>query len=241
MILGFFTDSAVRSVIADSAKTAADTVKVAAQEAGNPSNGSWIIHHVADSHTLDFLPFGEVHLPHIGPVHIGGLSIDMSLTKHVIMLWMAGILLLIVARIAARSYKKSIIPGRFAGLVEILVLFVRDEIVLPATGEKGRKFLPYFLTLFFFILFANLFGLLPYASTPTGNINVTAALAIIAFFVIQIAGILQYGLFGYFKGLVPSGMPAFVLPIMIIVEVLGLFTKPFAIPSRAPKKYDPAK
>lgn len=229
MILGFLTGSAVSSVIADTAKIAADTVKVVAQEAGNPSNGSWIIRHVADSHTLDFLPFGEVHLPHIGPVQIGGLSIDMSITKHVVMLWMAGILLLIVARIAAKGYKKSVIPGRFASLVEILVLFVRDEIVLPATGEKGRKLLPYFLTLFFFILFANLFGLLPYASTPTGNINVTAALAIIAFFVIQISGMVQYGPLGYFKGLVPSGMPVFVLPIMIIVEVLGLFTKPFAL------------
>lgn len=213
----------------DTLKTVADSARTAAAHAGDASNGSWIIGHVADSHTLDLLPFGEIHLPHIGPIHIGSLSVDMSITKHVVMLWMAGLLLLIVMRIAARSYKKSLIPGRFAGVIEILVLFVRDDIVLPSMGEKGKKFLPYFLTLFFFILFANLFGLIPYASTPTGNINVTAALAIIAFFVIQISGMVQYGPVGYFKGLVPSGMPVFVLPIMAIVEILGLLTKPFAL------------
>ncbi len=226
MILGIAADTTLSTTVA---KVVADTAKAVAAHGGDASNGSWIIRHVADSHTLDLLPFGEIHLPHIGPFHIAGLSIDMSITKHIVMLWLAGIVLLIVMRIAARSYRKSLIPGRFAGLIEMLILFVRDDIVLPAVGERGRKLLPYFLTLFFFILFANLFGLLPYASTPTGNINVTAALAIIAFLVIQIAGIAQYGLIGYFKGLVPSGMPGFVLPIMIIVEILGLFTKPFAL------------
>ncbi len=222
-------DSTLVSRGSDTLRTVADSVRAAASQAGDASNGSWIIGHVADSHTLEFAPFGEIHLPHIGPVNILGLPVDLSITKHVVMLWMAGILLLIAMRIAARSYKKSLIPGKFASVVEILVLFVRDDIVLPSMGEKGKKFLPYFLTLFFFILFSNLFGLLPYASTPTGNINVTAALAIIAFFVIQIAGIMRYGLLGYFKGLVPSGMPTFVLPIMAIVEILGLFTKPFAL------------
>ncbi len=229
MIFGLTTDSASIHAVADTVRTMTDTAGAAAAQASNPSNGGWIIKHVADSHTLDLLPFGEIHLPHIGPIQIGGLSIDMSITKHVVMLWAAGIALLAVMNLVARSYRKSLIPGRFAGAIEMLILFVRDDIVLPAMGEKGKKFLPYFLTLFFFILFANLFGLIPYASTPTGNLNVTAALAMIAFFVIQIAGIMQYGLGGYFKGLVPPDIPIFVIPIMVIVEVLGLFTKPFAL------------
>jgi F-type H+-transporting ATPase subunit a len=227
VILGFLTQSV--ATVADSVRASADTVVAAVAKAAEPSNGSWIIDHVADSRTLEFLPFGEVHLPHIGPFNILGMSVDMSLTKHVVMLWAAGVLLIVAMRAAAKGYKKSLVPGRFASVVEILVLFVRDDIVVPAMGERGKKFLPYFLTLFFFILFSNLFGLLPYASTPTGNINVTAALAIIAFFVIQIAGIVRYGLFGYFKGLVPPGIPTFVLPVMVVVEILGLLTKPFAL------------
>ena len=229
MILGLIAESAAKMVNADTVKGVADTAGAVAAQSSNPANGNWIIEHVADSHTLDLLPFGEIHLPHIGPFNIGGLIVDMSITKHIVMLWLAGILLFIVMKIAAGGYKKSFLPGRFASLVELMVLFVRDDIVLPAMGEKGKKFLPYFLTLFFFILFANLFGLIPYASTPTGNINVTASLAIIAFFVIQIAGIVEYGVLGYFKGLVPPGIPAFVIPVMAIVEVLGLFTKPFAL------------
>jgi F-type H+-transporting ATPase subunit a len=81
----------------------------------------------------------------------------------------------------------------------------------------------------FFILFSNIFGLIPYTATITSNIAVTAALAAMTFFATQLGGIRQYGFFGYFKGLIPHGMPLGILPLIIIVEILGLFTKPFAL------------
>jgi len=216
------------NAIADTARVL--TAASSAASTNDVSNGSWIIDHVADSHVLEFQPFGEIHLPQFPPVHIGGLVVDLSLTKHIVMIWFAMLLLLIFVRAAMRSYRKNeLVPRGFANAVEVIVLFVRDDIVVGAIGEEGKKLLPYFLTLFFFVLFCNLVGLIPYTSTPTGNINVTAALAIIAFFVIQASGIVNHGLVGYFKGLVPPNIPLFVIPVMIIVELLGLFTKPFAL------------
>ncbi len=235
-MVGLLSDSTAGSVgmhaarvIADTGRVIADTANAVAAHGGDASNGNWIIEHVSNSRTLNFLPFGEIHLPVFPPFHIGGLTLDMSITKHVVMLWAVAILVFIVMKIVARGYRKSLIPGKFASAVEMVILFIRDDVVIPAMGERGRKYLPYFLTLFFFILFSNFFELVPYASTPSGNISVTASLAIIAFLVVQISGIRQYGLFGYFKGLVPPNIPLFAIPIIAIVEILGLFTKPFAL------------
>ncbi len=220
-------------IAANVATTVVDTAKAVASHASDAStNGSWIIEHVTDSHVLQFQPFGEIHLPQFPPVHIGGMVIDFSLTKHIVMLWVAALLLIIFVKAAMKGYKDSNVPRGLARALETIVVFVRDDIVLAAIGEKGKRLLPYFLTLFFFILFANFSGLIPYSSTPTGNLSVTASLAIIAFFVIQIAGIVDHGFIGYFKGLMPPGIPLFVFPIMVIVEVLGLFTKPFALAIR---------
>jgi len=218
-------------MIADSVKAlAAGSSNAGANDA---SSGNWIIEHVADSHVLEFEPFGEIHLPQFPPVHIGGITIDFSLTKHIVMIWFAMLLLLIFVRVAMRSYRKNVlVPRGLANVLEVIVIFVRDDIVRGAIGEEGKKLLPYFLTVFFFVLFSNFVGLIPYTSTPTGNINVTAALAIIAFFVIQISGIVNHGFVGYFKGLMPPHIPLFVVPVMIIVELLGLFTKPFALSVR---------
>jgi F-type H+-transporting ATPase subunit a len=206
-----------------------NTVATVPEASAAASNGSWIIDHVADSHVIEFQPFGEIHLPQYPPVHIGGMVIDFSLTKHIVMIWFAMLLLLVFVRASMKAYRKSIIPSGLGNALETIVVFIRDEIVYAAIGQEGKPLVPYFLTLFFFVLFSNLVGLIPYTSTPTGNINVTAALAIIAFFVIQISGIVNHGFIGYFKGLVPTGIPLFVVPVMVVVELLGLFTKPFAL------------
>lgn len=220
----------VGNAIADTAKAAVASHDLSHAVASDASNGSWIIEHVTDSHVIEFQPFGEIHLPQFPPVHIGGFIIDLSLTKHIVMIWFAMLLLLIFVRAAMRSYRKnSLVPRGMANALEVIVIFVRDDIVLGAIGEKGKGLLPYFLTLFFFVLFSNLVGLVPYTSTPTGNINVTASLAIIAFFVIQISGIVNHGFIGYFRGLMPPHIPFFVVPVMIVVELLGLLTKPFAL------------
>ncbi len=229
MILGILADSSAGAIASGAVKSVSDTLKAAASNASNAASGNWIIEHASDSHTLDFLPFGEIHLPVFPPIHVFGLSLDMSITKHVVMMWLVAIIVFIMMKIVAASYKKSNLPGKFASAIEMIVLFIRDDVVIPAVGEKGKKLLPYFLTLFFFILVSNLFELVPYASTPSGDISFTAALALIAFLVVQVSGIMSNGFFKYFKGLVPPNVPIFAIPIIAIVEVMGLFTKPFAL------------
>ena len=201
----------------------ADTVAAASKS----QDTGWIMHHVLDAKELDFSPFGIIHLPQL---HIFGF--DISITKHVVFLWLAAIILFVVLRIVAKSYKKSLVPKGVSNFTEVLILFVRDEIAKPTIGKGYEKFLPYLLTAFFFILTCNFLGLLPYGSTATGNIAVTATLATLSFIVIQLGGIKHNGFFGYFKGLLPHGLPAWLIPIMLVVELLGLFTKPFALAIR---------
>ena len=197
--------------------------------------------HITDSHELE-LPFvGEVQLPRWAPIHVGGLAIDMSPTKHVVMLLLAALLCLgIMIPAAASNERQTAHKGHakgFAGAVESLVLFLRDEVVLPNVGHHGGRYVPFVMTLFFFILFANLLGLFPYGSTATGNISVTATLAITTFFVIEIAGMKALGK-GYWKTIVywPSDQSILIkLPmtfIMTPIEIIGKFTKPFALAIR---------
>ncbi|MCL6099019.1 MAG: F0F1 ATP synthase subunit A [Bacteroidetes bacterium] len=207
-------------------KVVADTLKKVAEAKGSQDTG-WIMHHVLDSRQLDLAPFGVVNLPQI---HLFG--IDISITKHVVFMWIAFILLVVTLRYVAKSYKKSLVPKGITNLTEVLIVFVRDEIVKPTIGKGSERFIPYLLTVFFFILTCNFLGLIPYGSTATSNIAVTATLATISFIVIQVGGMMKNGAVGYFKGLIPHGIPAWLLPIMFIVEILGLFTKPFALAIR---------
>jgi F-type H+-transporting ATPase subunit a len=211
--------------------TAKDTLQLrpTPTERAERKESASILQHVEDSHELEIEPFGVIHLPQFAPIHLLGLTINLSITKHVVFLWVAALILLFLLSTAARRNSSRAVPTGLGNLVEVVVVFIRDEVVLPTIGREGLRFLPFFLTLFFFILVCNLLGLVPYGSTATGNVNVTAGLAIVSFFFIQIAGIIKNGFFGYFKGLIPHGVPVFVLPVMILVEFIGLFTKPFAL------------
>lgn len=179
---------------------------------------NWIIHHILDHDVIK-----------LQPVHIGSLTLDLSITYKVVMMAVSALLLFIVLTIAARQNRKNIVPKGIGNFIEMIMIFIRDEVVVPSMGHAGYKFLPFFLTMFLFILTCNLLGLVPYMSTATGSISITAGMALITFVMIQAQGIKNNGLMGYFKGLVPPGIPMFVLPIMIVVEFLGLLTKPFAL------------
>jgi len=211
-------------MITDSLHVANDSLQVTA---GKSTDTSWIMHHILDAKELDFSPFGVIHLPEINL-----FGIDISITKHVVFMWVALIILVVALRIAAKSYKNSRVPKGVANFMEVLILYVRDEIARPTIGKGYERFMPYLLTVFFFILACNFLGLVPYGSTATSNISVTATLAILSFFAIQIGGVMKNGFFGYFKGLIPHGIPVWLLPIMAVVEFLGLFTKPFALAIR---------
>ncbi len=212
-------------MLAFNANIVTDSVKVVTETA--KSDTKWISHHVQDASSIDFTPFGVINLPQI---HLFG--IDLSITKHLVFMWLALIILVLVFNKVSKSYKKSLVPKGITNFTETLILFVRDDIAKPTIGKGYEKFLPYLLSVFFFILTCNFLGLLPYGATATGNISVTASLAIISFLVIQVGGIAKNGFFGYFKGLLPHGLPVWLIPIMFVVELLGLLTKPFALAIR---------
>lgn len=178
----------------------------------------WILEHIMD-HSFINIP----------PIHIGGFTLDLSITNKVFMMMISAVLLIISLSYAAMKNKKNRVPKGFGNFIEILIVFIRNDIVIPSIGPVGANYMPFFATIFFFILTCNLLGLIPFMSTATGNVSITAGLALITFMMTQALGIRNKGFIGYFKGLVPHGIPSFVLPIMVIVEFLGLLTKPFAL------------
>jgi len=174
------------------------------------------------------IPGGHIELPHLPPIEVAGVTFDLSISKHVFFLLLAALVVTIVAVYAARKNQKNKVPSGFANLVEIFVLFIRDEVALPTMGKGGIKYLPFLLTTFFFILVMNLAGLVPYGATSTSNVSVTAGLAFVAFIMIQVTAIRAQGLKHYLAHLT-GGVHWALWPIMIPVEILGLFTKPFAL------------
>jgi F-type H+-transporting ATPase subunit a len=152
----------------------------------------------------------------------------IPVTKQIVFMWVALVLVLALL-LAARRTAGSAAPRGIGNFVEVFIVFLRDEVVLPNTGEEGRRYLPFFLTVFFFILFMNLLGLVPFGASATGNLSVTAGLALCAFALMQWAGIRAHGVAGHFKGLMPHGVPLAIAPILVPIEFLGMLTKPFAL------------
>ena len=215
--------------------------------------GENIIHHVSNSD----INHPIVHLPHL-------FGVDMSVTKHVLMLWITACLVSIVIIIPVRAYLKqnNFIPSGMANAIESITQFIRDSIVAPNVGPKWvNTWTPLMLTFFFFILFANGIGMIPVFDvigvinrfvfnvpyeadhnfingllhggvTATGNFNVTAALAIITFFSIMIAGTKAHGFINHWKNLVPHGLAWPIYIILIPIELMGLLVKPFALTMR---------
>lgn len=164
---------------------------------------------------------------------LDGKFIDLSITKNVAGIFISIILMMLVFVTASKTYAKNNgVPKGIAGFVEPIILFIRDEVAMPNIGEKKTpKFLPLLLTIFFFIWINNLLGLIPFfpgGANVTGNIAVTMVLALITLVVVNVNGNKNY--WGHiFK---PPGVPAWLLPIMIPVEFLGILTKPFALMMR---------
>ena len=153
--------------------------------------------------------------------------IDISITKNVASMLLTAILMFILFMGLARHYKKSKkAPKGFKNILETLVIFVRDEIAKPQIGEKKHmKFMPFLLTVFFFIWIANLMGLLPGAANVTGNISVTVALGLFTLVLILVNGNKDYWQHVFWM----PGIPTPVKPILAIVEILGVFIKPIAL------------
>jgi len=231
----------------------------AAQEHGAPAaaeNVDIITPHITDGYHLE-LPYWKPpfaieacigrHVsehecrPLWDDVHIGPLTVNLSPTKHVVFLLLGAVLvsaiLIGTGRAHARHTHAVGRPRGFAAGMEAMVLYIRNEVILPNVGHHGNGFVPYLLTAFFFILTANLLGLIPYGSTATGNISVTATLALMTFVVVEVAGMRALGshylstIFYWNKDL---ALPIRVLMFLIMspVEIIGKFTKPFALAIR---------
>jgi F-type H+-transporting ATPase subunit a len=191
--------------------------------------GGYMMHHLANGH--EWKIFGL-----IGPVHLpkGWMigNVDLSISLHVLLMLLAFALLVIILRPAAKRVKLAP-TGKLGHLIEVFVLFIRDEVVIPNMGEEdGRKWTPFFLSLFFFLLALNLIGLVPGFPATTGNINFTAALSLFIFVIFNVAGMKHNGPVHYFTNLVPKGLPIAVMPLIAVIEFLGIFTKTFALAIR---------
>src|ERR1035437_3530882 len=156
------------------------------------------------------------------------------LTTHNLMMAIASVLLLALLLVARKQSAPAgatfaTAPRGWANFFEVFIVYIRDEIVRPNLGPAGDKYLSYFLTLFFFILFCNLLGMVPYGATATGNIAVTAGMAMTTFFMINISGIREHGFVHYLQTFIPHGLPFWLIPLMFVIEILGLFTKSFAL------------
>jgi F-type H+-transporting ATPase subunit a len=228
----------------------------AGEQAAAPEEVDIITPHITDSYELE-LPYWKppfaTHVclgRHVGehgcgplwdPVHIGGLELQLSPTKHVVMLILAATLAAVILIGTARAHTRHTHavgrPKGFAAGLEAMVLYIRNEVILPNVGPHGEGYAPYLLTVFFFLLFANLLGLIPYGSTATGNVSVTATMAILSLLVTEISGIRAQGV-GYLNTVFYWNREM-VLPLRVImflimspVEIISKFTKPFALAIR---------
>jgi F-type H+-transporting ATPase subunit a len=210
--------------------------------------GEKIIQHVANN-----ADHPVIHLPAL-------FGIDFSISKHVFMLWLVALIVFVSITWIVRQYlKKGPVPSGLGNGLEAVVLFIRDSIVQPNVGQKWvAVWTPLILTLFIFIFTANIIGMVPVfellsiinhwvfqagddtifgrllhgGTTATANYNVTAGLALITFTAIIIAGSRAHGFFQHWKNLVPGGLAWPIYILLIPIEILGMFVKPFALTMR---------
>jgi F-type H+-transporting ATPase subunit a len=184
-------------------------------------------HFYDDHHNL--VPYKGYKLDHnnIYLADSGEAVLDLSITKNVAMLFINAVVMLMVFLTVARAYRRNTgkAPKGVQSFFEPVILFVRDEIAKPNIGHHYEKYFPYLLTLFFFILFGNLLGLIPGSGNLTGNIAVTMVLAIITFIVTNVSGNKNYWSHIFWT----PGLPLVLRPIIFLVELIGVFTKPISL------------
>ena len=224
------------------AQTGAEAVQHGVEQAvetgATPDIGGMLMHHLADARTIEF-PWGPMELYQWGDIgHLGSFPINLSPTKHVVFMAVAALLVAVlfiaISRAITGKYQGKA-PSGLANAMEGMILYFRDEIVRRNIGHGADVYTPFILTLFFFILTMNLLGLVPWGASPTGNIMVTGALAIVSLIVIEASGFFALGPAGYAKTIfyAPKGMgpvgTAIMLVIMTPVEIVGKLAKPFAL------------
>ncbi|MDH3498109.1 MAG: F0F1 ATP synthase subunit A [Gemmatimonadota bacterium] len=207
---------------------------------GDVDIGELIMHHTGDVYAIDFSPLFKWEYGKFLPdLHIGSLTLNLTPTRHVVFMLLVALLVFasmwLTGRALERQRAHERAPKGLANAMEAFVLFVRNDIAIQNIGHRGAAFAPYIMTLFFFILYGNLLGLLPWGATVTGNLAVTAGLALMALVVIEVSGMVALGFKGYMRTIFPAipglkGVGALALSVaMAPIEILGKLVKPFAL------------
>ncbi len=190
--------------------------------------------HVTDAKYFELPSFlgGKHDLPDFGRREVFGVTFDLQVTKFMVLEVAVAVVLLLIFVPLARKVATGKPPrGYFWNLFEAMILFIRNEVVRPSIGQhEADRFLPFILTLFFFILGCNLAGLLPWCGSPTGALAVTGALALMSFLCVIGAGMAKFGAVKFWLGLcphmdVPFVLRVFLIPMMLFIEILGLCIK----------------
>lgn len=189
---------------------------------GSSNLSDFILHHIVNGHKWHVLPGVEWAV----------IDLPAPFSLHVAMLFIGALLTFLLARTAAK--RVGLLPGSPIGhMVEVLVVYLRDEVARPCIGKKeGDNWVPYLATCFFFIMVLNLMGLVPIFGGATANISVTLALALTTFVVFNVAGMVRNGPFHYVKNIVPSGVPFWVLPILAPIEFVSILIRAFSLTIR---------
>ncbi len=219
------TDGRFRFDAFGSTHAAVESGRYTLADAEGHAMGEAELHTLAEEHK-------QVYYPVI-PADGGAVVIDFSISRQILFLFISALVLLIIAFRLAGRYKQgfgaSQAPrGAWQNMLEVMVLFIRDEVAKPAIGPKYKKYVPYLTTAFFFILLGNLLGLVPWGVTATSNIMVTATLAFFTFLITQFSGSKDYWKHIFWPPNVPVGIKFILIPI----EIIGIFTKPVALAFR---------
>jgi len=171
-------------------------------------------------------PLEQFQIHRIVPVKLGGL--DLSFTNSALCMVIATALVTLLMVYGMR--RQALVPGRLQSAAEMAYEFVAN-MLRDNVGKEGMPFFPFIFTLFMFILFANLLGMVPFSFTTTSHIAVTFALAIVVFVGVTIIGFVLHG-FHYLKLFVPSGVPIFLLPLLIVIELISYLVRPISLSVR---------
>jgi len=171
-------------------------------------------------------PMHQFHINTIFPFHIGG--IDASFTNSALWMVIAGVLITLLTVVGMG--RRSLVPGRVQSVAELSYEFVAN-MLRDNVGDAGKSFFPFVFTLFMFVLFTNMLGMVPYSFTVTSHIIVTFALAMFIFVGVTIVGFVVHG-WHYFGLIVPKGVPAVMLPLLVVIELISYLTRPISLSVR---------
>lgn len=205
--------------------------------ASDSSLGTYVLEHLENSKYWNPFPIWKACMwdlsSYLWVFSLLGVRVDMSPSVHLVMIGFAvgGVVLMALVVCLSRGITAYAAPrGIVSKLVEPVVVFLRNEVCIANMGHQfGNALSPVFCTLFFFILAMNLIGLVPGMATATANVSVAAALACVSWLLAVGSGVKKYGVIGFFRHLCPLGVPIFLAPFLLVLEILGLFVRPFAL------------